>query len=417
VTGARPRRRLFFDVSYTRTQEGAVGITRTVRRLLHEISVRNDGRYLAPVPVAFHSSGFREVQTPVAGGPSLAKDSTYRSVTGPLARRMVGALLALPWRWVGGLWGLASTTIFDRMTRGAAPIAFAPGDVLLLCDAGWNFEAWRAVAAAKRAGAKSVLLVYDLIPLREPQFCYRLTTLVFRGWLHRMLACVDGVVCISRSTQEDLAAYARELGLPMPRATFVHLGCNVPQATPDGARLAALFDGGPVFVCVGTIEPRKNHAQLLDAFETLWARGSPARLLVAGKPTIESDSVVKRLCAHPERGGRLAYFADMTDAELMFAYANARGVVLPSLAEGFGLPLVEARAVGCHVIASDLPVFRELADAGVELVERGSTVRLAAAVQAACERPPGRVPAGKHIQSWADAGRDFMNRVDELLAS
>lgn len=411
------KRRLFFDVSYTRTQQGAVGITRTVRRLLHEISECDDTGYLAPVAVAFHSSGFREVPAPATGDPALAKDSMYRSVTGPLARRMVLASLALPWRWIGRLWGLASTAIFDRMARDAPPITFAPGDVLLLCDAGWNFEAWRAVVAAKRAGAKAVLLIYDLIPLREPQFCYRLTTLVFRSWLHHMLACVDGVVCISRSTQEDLVAYSRELNLPMPRATFVHLGCNVPQASPDGRRLAQLFAGGPVFLCVGTIEPRKNHALLLDAFEALWAGGSAARLLIAGKPTLESESVVKRLCAHPERGGRLAYYADMNDAELVFAYENARGVVLPSLAEGFGLPLVEARALGCHVIASDLSVFRELADAGVELVESGSTARLAAAIQAACDCPPGRVPAGNHVQSWADAARDLLNRTDELLVT
>jgi alpha-1,2-rhamnosyltransferase len=416
VTGGAVRR-LFYDVSFTRTQPGAVGITRTVRRLLSELSLRADPRFSAPVTVAFHSEGFREVAFgDAAQASSLAKHSLYRTVSGGLARRLLAGVLLLPWRLVRPWWGAASTLVFNRMTSNARPVTFRAGDVLLHCDAGWNYEAWHAAARARAAGASSLLLVYDLIPLRDPQFCYPLTTLAFREWLHRMLPLVDGVVCISQSVQRDLESYAVEHGLHMPPAAFVHLGCNVPHATEEGSRLAGFMQGGPTYLCVGSVEPRKNHAQLLDAFEALWVSGGGQRLLVAGKGTAESADVVARMQAHPDNGSRLMYLPDMTDAELVYAYRHARAVVLPTLAEGFGLPLVEARALGCRVIASDLAVFGELADEGVEFFAAGSVDGLRAAIERD-SRISGRSPPPRQLRTWSDAAGEFIERIDQLLSA
>jgi alpha-1,2-rhamnosyltransferase len=230
-----------------------------------------------------------------------------------------------------------------------------------------------------------------------------------------MLRCVDAVICNSRSTEQDLRAYAEERRLPLPVSDFFHLGCDLPRAEPDGRRLADFFGEEPVFMCVGSIELRKNHTMLLDAFDQLWSAGARVRLLVAGKPAPEATSVVQRLTLHPERDSRLKFITDLSDAELVFAYSRAHAVVLPTLAEGFGLPLVEARAFGCPVIASDLPVFRELADDGVSLFAQGSCRALQDALAASAASTPTRVPAGRQVRSWADAARDLADRLDGML--
>jgi glycosyltransferase involved in cell wall biosynthesis len=112
---------------------------------------------------------------------------------------------------------------------------------------------------------------------------------------------------------------------------------------------------------VGTIEPRKSHAQVLDAFELLWQRGSDAMLVIVGRPGWMTAAFVARLRAHPEAGKRLLWIEDATDEMLERLYESCSALILASRGEGFGLPLVEAAQRGLPIIARDLPVFREVA--------------------------------------------------------
>src|SRR5205814_975930 len=124
-----------------------------------------------------------------------------------------------------------------------------------------------------------------------------------------------------------------------------------------------------------------NHGLLVAAFEELWRGGCGARLLLVGRTTGECRDVVARLAHHARTSGRVMIIEDATDAEVACVYGECRAIVLPSLFEGFGLPLVEARTRGCPVFASDLPAFREIADAGVQWFDPrhpGELVRLIA---------------------------------------
>ena len=107
----------------------------------------------------------------------------------------------------------------------------------------------------------------------------------------------------------------------------------------------------------------------------------------------------------------LSLFTDCSDGELDFLYRRARALVFPSHAEGFGLPLVEARQRGCAVLASRIPVFEEQADAGVRLFSPESAVELA-------ELMLGDLPSGQPAMaafSWGDSSRQFLDRLAELL--
>jgi glycosyltransferase involved in cell wall biosynthesis len=379
-------RRVFIDVSYTRTQTGNVGITRTVRRLLEELQPLARDKNWAAVPVAYHSTGFRvavngRAESAVQGQRGLHGGWTsafWRGLHGGTVRRLATACVpAGLLRWI---WRAHGAWTFDRLSAGELPVAFAPGDVLLLCDESWNYRVWAATAKAASAGAAVVLVCYDLIPVRQPQFCAALFTTVFRQWLMRTLPECDAVICISKATQDDLLKFCVEEGIPTPPTSHFRLGCDLPA--PAGPRPVRgeirdfLKGDGPTFVSVGSIERRKNHALLLTAFEHLWAGGLDARLLVMGRPHPDCHALVRRLKNHAEHGRRLLTVFNATDEEVSLAYAKCRALVFPSLAEGFGLPLVEARTRGCPVIASDLPSLSELADAGVQLFQSGNAQAL-----------------------------------------
>jgi glycosyltransferase involved in cell wall biosynthesis len=131
---------------------------------------------------------------------------------------------------------------------------------------------------------------------------------------------------------------------------------------------------------VGTLEPRKAHAQALAAFEALWDGGTDVTLVVAGKAGWMVESLVKRLNQHPERGQRLLWIESATDDELQSLYEASSGVLMASQGEGFGLPLVEAATHRRPILARDLPVFREVAGEHATYFSGLSAASLAAAL-------------------------------------
>ncbi|MES3002269.1 MAG: glycosyltransferase family 1 protein [Pseudomonadota bacterium] len=402
--------RVFMDVSYTRTQDGNVGITRTVRRLADELRAH---------PVVFHSSGFRvapattETAARASGRDGLATRA-FRSASQGVGRRIAAAL---PAGLLHRIWSGVSTRMFDAMSRREPRVAFRPGDWLVLADQSWNYAAWRAVARARREGAFTVLVVYDLIPLRHPEYCPPLFTRAFGAWLRAMLACCDAVVCISGATRDDLRRWCAEQRLTSPPMGHFRLGSDLP-ATPHAGTVrpeveAFTRGASPFFAAVGSIEPRKNHRQLLDVFERLWEAGSDARLAVAGRPHPSCAAIAAQL-QRPGRGDRLLTLFDASDAEIALLYERSRALVFPTLAEGFGLPLVEARTRGAPVIASDLPALAELADGGVDLFPPGDDEALARLVCSHAEESRRPSVGAMALFSWADSAAQLIARASRL---
>src|SRR5262249_22522618 len=116
----------------------------------------------------------------------------------------------------------------------------------------------------------------------------------------------------------------------------------------------------PYFAVLGTIEPRKNHLLLLNFWSRLAATlSAPPRLLVIGPRGWENEQVLDML----ERSRRLRGLVEehnaLSDAQVGSVLSRARALLLPSFAEGYGLPLAEALASGIPVLCSDIAVFRE----------------------------------------------------------
>ena len=215
----------------------------------------------------------------------------------------------------------------------------------------------RMLKSVKSAGGGIHVLVHDVIPLEFPQFQRAGTVAPFRAKIDRVARLADRVIYNSHDTRQRSEAFMRLAGR-VPDAIVAHLGVTIPQ--PDLKALpSSLPPSEPYFVTVGTIEPRKNHAFLLD----LWAQmGTEAPLLlICGSRGWNNAAVFDRLDQLP-RDGKVREVSGLSDPALAALVAGASGLLFPSLAEGFGLPAVEAMALKTRVLCNDLPVFREVTD-------------------------------------------------------
>jgi alpha-1,2-rhamnosyltransferase len=118
--------------------------------------------------------------------------------------------------------------------------------------------------------------------------------------------------------------------------------------------------------------------------------------------------VVAAITSHPEFGRRLFWFDDVEDGELTYLYQNVTALVLPSYAEGFGLPIVEAARHGRQVICSDIPVFREVGRDGAVYFRVNDPDALAAAIQDVLSGRRAGDPARTLQASWREGAQRIL---------
>jgi glycosyltransferase involved in cell wall biosynthesis len=211
----------------------------------------------------------------------------------------------------------------------------------------------------QREGLKAIYFIHDLIPITHPEYCRAGEEERHRVRMDTVLASAAGVIGNSEDTLASLARYASERGARMPRMAAAPLGSDL-RALPR--REGATLSGRPTFVVVGTIEGRKNHLLLLqiwDRLATELGERTP-RLVIIGQRGWESEQAADLLDRARNLKPHVSELGRCSDRDLADHLASARALLFPSFVEGYGLPLIEALHQGTPVIASDLPVFREI---------------------------------------------------------
>ena len=209
----------------------------------------------------------------------------------------------------------------------------------------------------RRRQLRPVYLLHDLIPITCPQYCRPGEASRHEQRIANALESARGIVVNSDVTRRELADFARSRGYALPPTEVAWLG--VEQGQPTVRPLS----GRPYFVALGTIEARKNHQLLLD----IWARlvtqvgATSPKLVIVGQRGWEAQPVIELLDNPGALDGSVRELGRCDDASLRALVAGAQALLMPSFAEGFGLPVVEALELGTPVIASDLAVFREIA--------------------------------------------------------
>ncbi len=216
----------------------------------------------------------------------------------------------------------------------------------------------RYAREVRRHGLRPLYFLHDLIPLTHPEYCRPGEAAKHAVRLHTMLCTAEGLLLNSAATAQSLHDHAERVGWAVPPTLIVPLA---PACLPPPSAEPPLRQ--PYFVVLGTIEPRKNHLLLLQLWRQLAQElgGDCPRLILIGQRGWECEQVVDLLERCEWVRAHVQEIPACGDAELSSWLRHARALLFPSFAEGYGLPLVEALALGTPVIASDLPAFREVA--------------------------------------------------------
>jgi glycosyltransferase involved in cell wall biosynthesis len=189
----------------------------------------------------------------------------------------------------------------------------------------------------------------------------------------------------------------------MPPGLVAPLGVGE-TAGGEAKKAGKALPGRPYFVMLGTIEGRKNHLLILNIWAQMARRLGPAcpQLVIIGQRGWESEQVCDMLDRCEAIRGHVVELSRCDDAQLAAYMANARALLFPTFVEGFGLPLVEALAIGTPVIASNLTVFRELAGEIPDYLEPIDGLGWALAIERyASDGCAERAAQLRHLQSWS----------------
>jgi glycosyltransferase involved in cell wall biosynthesis len=212
----------------------------------------------------------------------------------------------------------------------------------------------------KRTKLRPVYLVHDLIPITHPHYCRTGEAGRHTKRMRHLLESADGVIANSQDTLDQLAQFAIDQNLSLPEHKLVALlGTDAPPMTAPSLDRPSR----PYFVMIGTIEARKNHLLLLKIWQRLvqdLGEKAPMLLLI-GQRGWEIDEVTQILDQDNSLQGHVVELGRCSDAQMIGLLSGARALLMPSFAEGFGIPVIEALQSGTPVIASDLGVFREVA--------------------------------------------------------
>ena len=213
-------------------------------------------------------------------------------------------------------------------------------------------------AEVAQRSLKPIFFLHDLIPISHPEYCRAGEAERHHLRLETMLSVGKGLIVNSSATRDELLAYASERGVAVPPCAVALLA---PARLPEPNRDRPMAK--PYFVVLGTIEPRKNHLLLLHVWRQLVAElgESAPQLVVIGQRGWECEQVVDLLDRCLALKGHVTELPRCDDRELATWLTHAQALLFPSFIEGFGMPLVEALTLGLPVLASDLPVFREIA--------------------------------------------------------
>ncbi len=224
-----------------------------------------------------------------------------------------------------------------------------------------NFNDYVATGIRALKGSMIAVFVHDTIPLDHPEFQRPETVASFGLFLKRVSTHADLVIYNSRVTQGDTERHFGSYGR-VPRGIVAHLG--VETAAADASTLSkGMPPERPYFVCVGTLEPRKNHSFLLRLWERLEKQTPPQdlpELLFVGSRGWMNEEFFFHFDNSRLKGQFVHELGGLSDQAVAALLENASGVLFPSLVEGYGLPVIEAAALGVPVICPELPVYKEV---------------------------------------------------------
>lgn len=376
------KKKLFVDISELVQRDAKSGVQRVVRNVLKELNENQTNECLVEAVYAtMQSTGYR------------------------YARKFMTQFLDVP-----------QETADDEF------IEPQPGDIFLGLDLQHHVVQRQASVYSqfRQIGVHVYFVVYDLLPILLPQAFVAGTESMHTRWLG-IVAQSDGAICISRAVGDEVAIWMKEHGPQRLRPFSIdwfHLGADIDNSMPTrgmsagASEVLSILAKRQSFLMVGTIEPRKAHAQTLAAFESLWENHVDVNLVIVGKQGWMVEQLVARIKQHSELGKHLFWLAGISDEYLDKLYDVSTCLIAASEGEGFGLPLIEAAQHKMPIIARDIPVFHEVVGKHAFYFSGLEPKSLAQAVQewlALFESQQHPTSVAMQWQTWAESAGQLLD--------
>ena len=310
-------------------------------------------------------------------------------------------------------------TLLSRLASRRAGAAVQPvaGDWLLVLGAPWIAPGMASAvsALAARHNLRVALLVHDLLPATDPQWFGDAQGVAARRDMETLISSADLLFAVSIEVADQVRKQT---------ARPVH---SVSPADPLFPRTVPRTSAGSkeqMVLSVGTLHPRKNLPALVRIWDQ-WIQdgnraqavdGQPPRLVIVGRRHPQDAALFDALASHPRARSRISLVHTADDAQLAALYATARFLVMPSLAEGWGMPVREALVAGIPSIVTDA-VPAANSSPYVKIVPAGNEGALSAAIHewwdgAEPERLSAEIRQHFTPRTWADVSRE----IEALLA-
>ena len=240
------------------------------------------------------------------------------------------------------------------------------GDVFFDLDAAWMCRVKRSwlLPLLKKQGVRIVAHIYDIISITHPQYCLERGVYNFMDFIGAHLQYADDIIVNAQATVDELQKLTQRLGISLPPCHVIPLGADFAKQeiiTEDQVpkNVVEAVQDRPYILMVGTIEPRKNHKLLLEAYDK-GLKEMGYNIIMAGYMGWNMEEFEQKLESHPDYGKRIFHFTGLDDKAIAFLYQHAKFLAFCSYTEGFGLPIIEAIQRGTPVLAADVPVLREV---------------------------------------------------------
>lgn len=228
--------------------------------------------------------------------------------------------------------------------RGLRPISFSQSDTLIIYDGLWDRVDY--VQAIEKATDKGVVLahvIHDMVPLVMPQVCFDYVTDAFKSYFDQIAPRIDVLFSISKNTQNDFNRIYGGVAKTDLKRIIIRHGEDFGSGTMEKPDLATSITAGDYLLSVGTVEIRKNHQLLYQAYRLAYMRGIELPpIVIVGREGWLAEGVSQLMRKDTAVAGKFIFAGPVSDNELNWLYGHARFTVFPALYEGWGLPVAES---------------------------------------------------------------------------
>lgn len=312
---------------------------------------------------------------------------------------------------------LTDKILFSKKIDTDKLVTLESNNILILIDSTWLNNNYKQLDKLKQKNVKIVAVIYDIIPISNPEFCNIDLTISLKDWYKKATKYIDGYIAISNSVKEDTYTYIKENinpNIDKKKFDYFYLGANFDVKYDEknvSKSLKNHFNNPNTYLTVSTIEPRKNHAYILDTFDRLWNSNEDITYIMIGRIGWNTESLISRIKSHKEYNKRLFLLEDVDDNSLVYAYKNSKALIFASHTEGFGLPIIESLFYKLPVIASNTPVHREIAKENATYFDLSDTHSLLSII-----KNQNIKPVNDFIwQDWHQSTKELILKSKEII--